>query len=224
MPKISERYKVKVASYLRTFLLVGCVLLVLQPVTGTIPQQAPAPRDGQHDFDFEIGTWNTHLSRLVHPLTGSTIWAEYDGTSVVSKIWDGRANLVELEVTGPAGHIEALSLRLYDPQAHQWGLNAASARVGTLSVPTVGEFKNGRGEFYDQESFNGRTILVRNLWLDITTNSCRFEQAFSDDGGKTWETNWIALDTRTSAPHAEDSRSNTTRETINRSQHWGAGD
>ncbi|HEY4879905.1 MAG TPA: hypothetical protein VIH97_12335 [Candidatus Acidoferrales bacterium] len=224
MPKISERYKVKVASYLRTFLLVGCVLLVLQPVTGTIPQQAPAPRDGQHDFDFEIGTWNTHLSRLVHPLTGSTTWAEYDGTSVVSKIWDGRANLVELEVTGPAGHIEALSLRLYDPQAHQWGLNAASARVGTLSVPTVGEFKNGRGEFYDQESFNGRTILVRNLWLDITTNSCRFEQAFSDDGGKTWETNWIALDTRTSAPHAEDSRSNTTRETINRSQHWGAGD
>ena len=224
MPKISERYKVKVASYLRTFLLVGGVLLVLQPVTGTIPQQAPAPRDGQHDFDFEIGTWNTHLSRLVHPLTGSTIWAEYDGTSVVSKIWDGRANLVELEVTGPAGHIEALSLRLYDPQAHQWGLNAASARVGTLSVPTVGEFKNGRGEFYDQESFNGRTILVRNLWLDITTNSCRFEQAFSDDGGKTWETNWIALDTRTSAPHAEDSRSNTTRETINRSQHWGAGD
>jgi hypothetical protein len=224
MPKISERYKVKVASYLRTFLLVGCVLLVLQPVTGTIPQQAPAPRDGQHDFDFEIGTWNTHLSRLVHPLTGSTTWAEYDGTSVVSKIWDGHANLVELEVTGPAGHIEALSLRLYDPQAHQWGLNAASARVGTLSVPTVGEFKNGRGEFYDQESFNGRTILVRNLWLDITTNSCRFEQAFSDDGGKTWETNWIALDTRTSAPHAEDSRSNTTRETINRSQHWGAGD
>ena len=224
MPKISERYKVKVARYLRTFLLVGGVLLVLQPVTGTIPQQAPAPRDGQHDFDFEIGTWNTHLSRLVHPLTGSTTWAEYGGTSVVSKIWDGRANLVELEVTGPAGHIEALSLRLYDPQAHQWGLNAASARVGTLSVPTVGEFKNGRGEFYDQESFNGRTILVRNLWLDITTNSCRFEQAFSDDGGKTWETNWIALDTRTSAPHAEDSRSNTTRETINRSQHWGAGD
>ena len=202
MPKISERYKVKVASCLRTFLLVGGVLLVLQPVTGTIPQQAPAPRDGQHDFDFEIGTWNTHLSRLVHPLTGSTTWVEYDGTSVVSKIWDGRANLVELEITGPAGHIEALSLRLYDPQAHQWSLNTASARGGTLSVPTVGEFKNGRGEFYDQESFNGRTILVRNLWLDITPNSCRFEQSFSDDGGKTWETNWIAVDTLTSGPHA----------------------
>ena len=224
MPKIFERYEVKVASYLRTFLLIGGILLALQPVTGTIPQQVPAQRDGQHDFDFEIGTWNTHLSRLVHPLTGSTTWAEYDGTSVVSKIWDGRANLVELEVTGPAGHIEALSLRLYDPQAHQWSLNAASARGGTLSVPTVGEFKNGRGEFYDQESFNGRTILVRNLWLDITANSCRFEQSFSNDGGKTWEANWIALDTRTSAPHAEDSRSNTTRETINRSQHWGAGD
>ena len=153
-------------------------------------------RDGQHDFDFEIGTWKTHLSRRVHPLTGSTTWVEYDGTSVVRKIWDGRANLVELDVTGPTGHIEALSLRLYDPRAHQWSLNSANVRGGTLSVPTIGEFKNGRGEFYDQEPFNGRTILVRNVWSDISGDSCRFEQAFSDDGGKTWEVNWIAVDTR----------------------------
>ncbi len=64
-------------------------------------------QDGQHDFDFEIGNWKTHVKRLVHPLTGSTTWAEYDGTSVVSKIWNGRANLVELEVDGPSGHLEA---------------------------------------------------------------------------------------------------------------------
>lgn len=153
-------------------------------------------RDGQHDFDFEIGTWKTHLRRLVHPLTGSSQWVEFDGTSVVRKIWDGRANLVELEVDGPGGHIEGLSLRLYDPQSHQWSLNFANSKGGGFGVPTIGEFKNGRGEFFDQEMFNGRMILVRNVWTDITSDSCRFEQAFSDDGGKTWETNWIAVDTR----------------------------
>ncbi len=159
-------------------------------------QQAPARRDGQHDFDFEIGTWKTHLSRLVHPLSGSTTWATYEGTSVVRKIWDGRANLVELEADGAAGHIEGLSLRLYNPESRQWSLNYANSGGGSLSVPTIGEFRNGRGEFYDQEEFNGRMILVRNVWSEITADSCRFEQAFSDDGGKNWEVNWIAIDTR----------------------------
>ena len=166
------------------------------PVAASVRQQGAAQRDGQHDFDFEIGTWKTHLSRRLHPLTGSTTWVEYDGTSVVRKIWGGRANLVELDVTGPAGHVEALSLRLYDPVTHQWSLNSANVRVGTLSVPTIGEFKNGRGEFYDQEPFNGRTILVRNVWSEITADSCHFEQAFSEDGGKSWEVNWIAVDKR----------------------------
>jgi hypothetical protein len=114
----------------------------------------------------------------------------------VRKVWDGRANLVELRVDGPAGHIEALSLRLYDPQSHQWSLNFANSKSGALSQPTIGEFKNGRGEFFDQESFNGRAILVRFVISEITADSCRFEQAFSEDGGKTWEVNWIATDTR----------------------------
>jgi hypothetical protein len=158
--------------------------------------QAPAPRDGQHDFDFDIGVWKTHLRRLVHPLSGSSSWTELDGTTVVRKIWDGRANLAELETDSASGHLSVLSLRLYDPQARQWSLNTANARVGTLGVPTIGEFKAGRGEFFDQETFNGRMILVRNVWSDITADSCRFEQAFSDDGGKTWEVNWIAVDIR----------------------------
>lgn len=167
----------------------------------TSPQEAKAgspttPRDGQHDFDFEIGTWKTRLSRLVHPLSGSKTWVEYEGTTAVRKVWDGRANLVELEVDGPKGHIEALSLRLYNPESHQWSLNFAGGGSGTLSQPTIGEFKDGRGEFYDQETFNGRAILVRFVISDITPNSCHFEQAFSDDGGKTWEVNWIATDTR----------------------------
>lgn len=157
--------------------------------------QEPA-RDGQHDFDFEIGTWKTHLKLLAHPLTGSTTWTECEGTTVVRKVWDGKANLVELEADCPSGHFEGLSLRLYNPQAHQWSLNFSNANSGTLSQPTIGGFKNGRAEFFDQEPLNGRAILVRFVITDITVNSCRFEQSFSDDGGKTWELNWIATDTR----------------------------
>ena len=158
--------------------------------------QPRAAHDGQHDFDFEVGNWKTHISRLQHPLTGSNKWVEYDGTSVVRPIWDGRANLLELEVDGPAGHIEGLSLRLYNPQSRQWSLNFANSKVGSLGQPTVGEFKNARGEFFDQELFNGRMILVRFVISQITPKSCHFEQAFSEDGGKTWEVNWIAADTR----------------------------
>ncbi len=160
------------------------------------PGPSAGKHDGQHDFDFEIGTWKTHLRRLLHPLTGSTTWVQYDGTTVVRKVWNGRANLVELEADGPAGHFEGLNLRLYNPTGGQWSLNFASSGSGTLSQPTIGEFKNGRGEFYDQETFNGRAILVRFVISGITPNSCRFEQSFSDDGGKNWEVNWVATDTR----------------------------
>lgn len=162
----------------------------------TTIQRAASTRDGQHDFDFEIGKWKTHLRRLQRPLSGSTTWLEYEGTTIVRKVWNGLANLVELDVNGPAGHIEALSLRLYNPESRQWSLNFANSKGGTLGQPTIGEFKNGRGEFFDQETFNGRAILVRFVISDITPNSCRFEQAFSDDGGKSWEVNWIATDTR----------------------------
>lgn len=187
---------------IRTSLVVCSLLAILLPARGRVQQNGEnnakhdLRQNGQHDFDFDIGTWKTHLSRLVHPLTGSTTWIELDGTTVVRKIWNGRANLAELEADSPSGHIEVLSLRLYNPQARQWSLNTANSRGGTLSVPTIGEFKNGRGEFFDQEDFNGRMIFVRNVWTDITPDSCRFEQSFSEDGGKTWELNWIAVDTR----------------------------
>lgn len=160
------------------------------------PQQAIKERDGSHDFDFEVGTWKTHLRRLLNPLSGSKTWVEYEGTTVVRKVWDGRANLVELVADGPAGHFEGLSLRLYNPESRQWSLHFANAKTGTMSQPTIGEFKNGRGEFFNQETFNGRSILARFVITDITANSVRFEQAFSDDGGKTWEVNWVAVDTR----------------------------
>lgn len=191
---------------LRAFLLIVSLAVILQPVPGlaqkkpgppgTGIQQSPKERDGQHDFDFEIGTWKTHLKRLQNPLTGSATWVEYEGTTVVRKVWNGRANLAELVVEGPSGRIEGLSLRLYNPRSRQWSLNFANVNGGVMTEPTIGEFKNGRGEFYSQETYNGRTIFVRFVISDITPNSCRFEQAFSDDGGKTWEVNWIAVDIR----------------------------
>jgi len=190
--------------HFRYYLLLSVLVVVLQPgiarqnsdASTTGLQPAQTERDGQHDFDFEIGVWKTRLSRLQRPLTGSTTWVEYEGSSVVRKVWNGRANLVELKVDGPAGHLEALSLRLYNPQSRQWSLNFANSGSGTMSQPAIGEFKNGRGEFFNQETFNGRSIFVRFVISNITPNSCRFEQAFSSDGGKTWEVNWIATDTR----------------------------
>jgi hypothetical protein len=185
-------------THVRTRLLSLSLAVLLLPGPGNAQAPTP-PRDGQHDFDFEIGAWKTQVKRLQNPLTGSITWLEYEGTSLVRKLWDGRANLVELDVSGPAGRIEGLSLRLYNPQSRQWSLNFVNSRVGTLTPPTIGGFKDGRGEFFAQESLGGRAIFVRFVISDITPNSCRFEQAFSDDGGKTWEVNWIATDTRIKA-------------------------
>lgn len=150
--------------------------------------------DGQHDFDWDIGTWKTHQKRLLHPLTGSSAWVDYNGTDVVQKIWQG-ANIGKIEADGPAGHLELFTLRLYNPQTHEWSIYFTSSASGTLSLPVIGQFKDGRGEFYDQETYNNRTILVRFSIADITANSCHFEQAFSADGGKTWEPNFIVTET-----------------------------
>ena len=175
------------------FLALGLAYL---PAMASTPGSAPAAHDSQHDFDFEIGTWHTHLKRLLHPLTGSTAWAEYNGTTLVLPVWGGKANLVQLEVDGPAGHLELASLRLYNPETHQWSLNVASSRTGTMQIPTVGGFKDGHGEFRDHESWDGKPIVVRFIITPRGPNAIHFEQAFSADGGKTWELNWIADDTR----------------------------
>jgi len=156
-------------------------------------------QDGEHDFDFVIGTWKSHVRRLQKPMTGSTSWIEGDATVSVRKIWNGRGDLEEIELTTPAGHLEGLTLRLYDPQARQWRLYWANASQGVLTSPvSIGEFRDGRGEFYDQETLDGKIIFVRHRFSEITPKSYHFEQAFSADRGQTWEANWIADVTRTS--------------------------
>ena len=176
---------------MRRFLLCIAVIAVLSP-----PQPAAQP-DGQHDFDFEIGSWKARLSRLDRPLTGSTRWLEYEGTSVVRAVWDGRANLGELAVQGPAGRIEGLTLRLYNPRARQWNITWSNAAEGVLDRATMfGGFTGGRGEFFGQDSLDSRAIFVRFVFSDVTSASFRFEQAFSADGGTTWQVNWKAAFTR----------------------------
>ena len=177
-------------------IIMACCLALISAAVLAAAPEAATERDGAHDFDFETGTWITHLRRLSKPLSGSTAWFEYEGTSVVRKVLDGRANLIELVVRGPAGRIEGLSLRLYQPQTRQWTLNFANIADGLLTQPMVGAFNNGVGEFYGQDTLSGRAILVRFLISPITPDSWRFEQAFSADGGKNWEVNWIATDTR----------------------------
>lgn len=192
--------------------ILGCVCQPLgafsQTATSQANGQSASPvRDGQHDFDFNIGVWKTRIKRLQHPLAGSKEWIEVSGTVTVSKVWQGRANLEEIEADGPTGHIEGLTLRLYNPESRQWYLYWANSKVGTLDTPGVGEFKSGRGEFYSQDQFNGRTILVRQIYSNITPNSYHFEQSYSDDGGKTWEPNWVASLTRLSGGQAAQGQS-----------------
>lgn len=183
-------------------LVLSAILLVALPCIA--PAQMPRPearaapelRDGAHDFDFEFGRWKAHIARRLKPLTGSTTWVEYDGLSVVRPVWGGQANLGELDIAGPAGRIQGMSLRLYDASARQWKIRWANSADSELGAPMVGSFANGRGLFYNQEALNGRAILVRFIFSNMAATSFRIEQAFSDDGGRNWEVNWISDFTR----------------------------
>lgn len=148
----------------------GLSVVVLLGFAGSMWAQAPAvPRDGQHDFDFEVGSWKIHLKRLKDRLAGSTTWIDFDGTSVTRKVWDGKGDLEEFETSADSGmHIEGLTLRVYNPTTHQWSLywaNSTDPDLGTPMQPMVGEFdKDGRGEFYQQDRWKGRAVLVRFIW------------------------------------------------------------
>ncbi len=159
---------------------------------------AASARDGQRDFDFEIGHWRTELRYLQNPLSGEPErWVDYRGTSIVRPLMDGDANVVELDVSGTAGRIRGLSLRLYNTQARQWSLNFASARGGQLTQPVFGGFDAaGRGLFFGRDEVDGREVLVRFVITPEGRDRIRFVQSFSVDAGAIWQDNWIAVDTR----------------------------
>ena len=176
--------------------LAGCALAGVLALLPAAQAAEPALRDGQHDFDFNFGVWHTHIKRILDPFAGGTKSIELDGTVTVRKVWDGKASLEEIEADGPNGHWEGMTLFLYNPQAHQWSQSFVSSRSAVLSSPLVGEFKNGRGELYAQDTFEDRTILVRVIWSDITADAHRYEESYSNDGGRTWQPAFIANLTR----------------------------
>ena len=172
----------------------GCAGEAASPLAGASNE----PEGGGRAFDWELGTWSTHVRLLRNPLSGEqSAWADYQGTSIVKPLLGGRANFVELSVKGPAGAIEGGALRLYNPKTRQWSLNYASLSNGLLTAPVFGTFdRSGNGLFVGQDQLNGRAILVRFVITRPSADKARFEQSYSADGGRTWETNWIAVDTR----------------------------
>jgi hypothetical protein len=162
---------------------------------------APAPaaptHDGSHDFDFNFGTWHTHIKLLTHSSTGNDAWVTYDGTVTVRRVWGGAANIEEIEANGPS-HLAFVNVRLYDPDSRQWSLNGAGSGDGAFSTPAYGVFAGGRGVFYDQEAVAGHMVFVRQTFFGIASNAYDFEQAVSDDGGATWKANFRAHLTRLS--------------------------
>jgi hypothetical protein len=147
----------------------------------------PEQHDGQHDFDFLVGKWRQHNRRLVEKH-----WIEFDSTAVARRMWGGRANVDEFEAETPSGHLEGMTVRLYNADRHDWSIYSSSGTPGAFSSPaSVGRFVNGRGEFYEHEELDGRPVYVRLLWEVRSPKQYHWEQAFSRDEGKTWETNWI---------------------------------
>lgn len=159
-------------------------------------EQGDKARDGRADFDFLIGQWNIHHWRLRESQTGAPYWEEFDGTAADYKILAGLGAISEVKLHPASGPVEGLTVRLFDPEARQWSLYWAESVHGTLTTPMIGGVKDGRAECYAHESIGGQHVLSRFVWSNITESSCRWEQAFSSDGSRTWETNWIMELTR----------------------------
>jgi hypothetical protein len=168
-----------------------CLALLSGPALADTTPTMLASHDGRHDFDFNVGTWHTHIRYLQHPLSNHESWTTFDGTVVVKPLWGGQAQYEEIEADGPVGHFEGLTLFLYDSKAQQWSQYFSNSDDGTLDSPVIGSFKDGRGDFYSQDTVDGKMVLVRMVWEDITPTSHHVEQSFSADGGKTWEANFI---------------------------------
>ena len=146
--------------------------------------------DGRSDFDFFIGSWTVQNRRLKERLAGSDEWEDFGARSVVRPVLGGLGNIDRITFDGPWSGHEGMTLRLFNPDSQEWSLHWASNTSGGLFTRLAGSFRNGVGTFYAQEAFNGRQIFSRFIWSEISADRCRWEQAFSADGGASWETNW----------------------------------
>ena len=148
----------------------------------------------EHDFDFNMGRWQTRIRAVLNPLSAPSVWTNLQGTHAVYRVWGDWADIGQLEVDGPSGHEEDMALRMYDRKTQQWRVYFANSSSGTLDQPMVGEFKDGVGTFVFLDEMEGKTVLVRNVWSGITSKSCHQDWAVSADGGKTWVLTWISTD------------------------------
>lgn len=153
-------------------------------------EQAMLARDAVRDFDFLIGDWRVHNRRLVERLQGSTEWVEYEATSVARPVLDGLGNTDEFRTDHDGGSV-GMSLRLFDPATQLWSIYWADTRRCVLDPPVVGSFAGDIGIFEGADAVACRPILVRFTWSGVTRARPRWEHAFSDDDGATWETNWV---------------------------------
>lgn len=183
------------------FTLLACLLVAAGlACPARASQDTPKPSteagdlSGLHDFDFLVGDWKVHHRKLKERLAGSNEWIEFDGTLSMRKLMDGRANVGDNLFNVPGGAYRGIGFRAYDPKTGQWASWWLDGRnpFGNLDPAIKGRFKDGIGTFHADDTLKGKPIRMRVIWSRVTANSARWEQAFSDDGGKTWETNWIS--------------------------------
>ena len=191
---MQEGYEVRRSDLGRFAALLFCALCVLPSIV-----EAAEPRDGAHDFDFLLGDWTAHARQLPDRLNGSNNWIAFIGTEHHSRILQSNTNLEEFEVHNAEKrlHLHAQTLRLYNAETRQWSMYLTDVYSGSLDGnPLVGHFSGNRGEFFRQTQYNGRTILMRYVWFNISPKFARMEQSYSDDGGASWELNWVCELTR----------------------------
>lgn len=169
--------------------LMGSIVAASSSPDSPKPMQA-AHQTGLHDFDFLIGEWRVH-HRVLN--ADSHEWVEFDGTSSTRKLMDGWGNVEDNVLNPPSGAYRAVGLRAYDPKTGQWAIWWLDGRnpLGTLDPPVQGRFENAVGNFYSGDTLEGKPIRTRYTWSHITPTSARWEQAYSFDAGRTWDTNWI---------------------------------
>lgn len=168
------------------------------PAAATTAKTAAASADPVHDFDGFFGSWHVRHRKLKERLAGSHEWIEFEGSQTMQPILGGSGNMTDNVFHMPDGSIQrGVTLRAFDPKTGKWSIWWLDGnRPSKMDVPVVGGFEKGSGAFYADDTFNGKPIKVRFLWVNVTPDTREWQQAFSPDGGKTWETNWIAYFTR----------------------------
>jgi hypothetical protein len=171
----------------------GLSIAQTSPSSGEQIGHAESAVPGLHDFDFLVGRWRVHHRKLKVRLANNHDWIEFEGTLYSQPLMEGYSNVDDLMLNVPGVPYRGVALRSFDTKSQQWSIWWLDSRtpLGPLAPPMKGGFKNGVGTFYGDDILNGKKVLARFLWSDITPTSCHWEQAYSPDGGKTWETNWV---------------------------------